>query len=72
MVNKMEMNVIKRNGEKEPLNYEKINKVLMWAVENLTGVSASQVAMNAQIQFYKDIKTSDIHNVLIQSAVELI
>ena len=72
MVNKMEMNVIKRNGEKEPLNYEKINKVLMWAVENLTGVSASQVAMNAQIQFYKDIKTNDIHNVLIQSAVELI
>lgn len=68
----MEMNVIKRNGGKEPLDYEKINNVLIWATENLSGVSASQVAMNAQIQFYKDIKTNDIHNVLIQSAVELI
>jgi ribonucleoside-diphosphate reductase alpha chain len=72
MSNKMEMNVIKRNGGKEPLDYEKINNVLIWATENLSGVSASQVAMNAQIQFYKDIKTNDIHNVLIQSAVELI
>ncbi len=68
----MEMNVIKRNGSKEPLNYEKINKVLLWAGENLSGVSASQVAMNAQLQFYKDIKTDEIHSVLIQSAVELI
>ncbi len=68
----MEMNVIKRNGQKEPLNYEKINKVLLWAVENLSGVSASQVAMNARLQFYNGIKTNDIHTVLIQSAVELI
>ncbi len=68
----MEINVIKRNGQKEPLNYEKINKVLLWAVENLSGVSASQIAMTAQLQFYNGIKTNDIHSVLIQSAVELI
>lgn len=68
----MNMKVIKRNGEKEELDYEKINKVLLWAVKDLTGVSASQVAMNAKIQFYDGIKTNDIHNVLIQSAVELI
>src|SRR6478735_7921061 len=68
----MEMNVIKRNATKEKLDYEKINKVLLWAVKDLTGVSASQVAMNAKIQFYDGIKTNDIHNVLIQSAVELI
>ncbi|MFM2394360.1 MAG: Synechococcus phage [Bacteroidota bacterium] len=72
MITKMEINVIKRNGQKEPLNYEKINKVLLWAVEGLSGVSASQIAMNAQLQFYNGIKTNDIHSVLIQSAVELI
>lgn len=66
------MEVIKRNGEKSKLDAEKINKVLMWATENISGVSASDVAMNAQIQFYQGIKTTEIHNVLIQSAVDLI
>jgi ribonucleoside-diphosphate reductase alpha chain len=66
------MEVIKRNGEKSKLDAEKINKVLIWATENISGVSASDVAMNAQIQFYQGIKTTQIHNVLIQSAVDLI
>jgi ribonucleoside-diphosphate reductase alpha chain len=66
------MEVIKRNGEKSRLDAEKINKVLMWATENISGVSASDVAMNAHIQFYQGIKTTEIHNVLIQSAVDLI
>ncbi len=68
----MEINIIKRDGSKEPINYEKINKVLLWAVENINGVSASNVAMNAQLQFYNGIKSSDIHKLLIQSAVELV
>jgi ribonucleoside-diphosphate reductase alpha chain len=66
------MEVIKRNGEKSKLDAEKINKVLMWATENISGVSPSDVAMNAHIQFYQGIKTTEIHNVLIQSAVDLI
>lgn len=66
------MEVIKRNGEKSKLDAEKINKVLMWATEGISGVSASDVAMNAQIQFYQGIKTTEIHNVLVQSAVDLI
>jgi ribonucleoside-diphosphate reductase alpha chain len=68
----MELNVTKRNGEKFTFDAEKINKVLMWATEGLSGVSASDVAMNAHIQFFSGIKTSAIHNVLIQSAVDLI
>ena len=66
------MEVIKRNGEKSKLDAEKINRVLMWATENISGVSASDVAMNAHIQFYQGIKTTEIHNVLVQSAVDLI
>lgn len=66
------VNVSKRNGQKEQFDAEKINRVLLWATEGFNGVSASDVAMNAQLQFYPGIKTSDIHQVLIQSAVDLI
>jgi ribonucleoside-diphosphate reductase alpha chain len=64
--------VTKRNGYAEEFNAEKINKVLLWATNGISGVSASDVAMNAHIQFYPGIKTSEIHKVLIQSAVDLI
>lgn len=64
--------VTKRNGIKEVFEAEKINKVLLWATTGLSGVSASDVAMNARIQFYPGIKTSEIHKVLIQSAVDMI
>lgn len=64
--------VNKRNGSNEVFDAEKINKVLLWATKGLSGVSASDVAMNAHIQFYPGIKTSEIHKVLIQSAVDLI
>lgn len=67
-----EIYVIKRDGEKEPLNYEKINKVLIWATEGINGVGASDVAMNAQLQIYDGISTDEIHKVLIQSANDLI
>jgi intein/homing endonuclease len=64
--------VTKRNGEKGTFDAEKINKILAWATEGITGVSSSDVAMNSQIQFFPGIRTSQIHNVLIQSAVDLI
>ncbi len=68
----MQLTVTKRNGEKTTFDAEKINKILLWASDGLTGVSASDVAMNAEIQFFPGIKTEQIHNVLIQSAVDLI
>jgi len=67
-----EINVTKRNGKNEIFEAEKINKILLWATTGLSGVSASDVAMNAHLQFYPGIKTSEIHKVLIQSAVDLI
>jgi len=68
----MEMNVVKRNGDKEPLNYEKINKVLLWATENIENVSASDIAMNAQLHLYNKITTKEIHSVMIESCVNMI
>ena len=39
------MNVIKRNGTTEPLNLDKIHKMVEFACEGLAGTSASQVEM---------------------------
>lgn len=64
--------IVKRNGTKEDLNYDKINNVLLWATENVKGVNASDVALNAKLQFVDGISTEEIQKVLIQSACNLI
>lgn len=67
-----EILVNKRNGKKEPLNLEKMHKVVFWATEGITGVSASEVEIKSHLQFYTGIKTSDIQETLIKSAADLI
>lgn len=66
------MNVIKRNNKKEPFDYEKINKVLIWATDGIDNVSASDIAMNAKLHLYDKITTKEIHGVMIESAVNMI
>lgn len=68
----MTINVKKRDGNLEPLNLEKIHKVLGWACEDITGVSVSEIAMKSQLKFYDGIKTSQIHETLIKTAADLI
>ena len=43
--------VKKRNGSIEPLNLEKIHRMVEEACEGLAGVSASQVEIQSGIQF---------------------
>ena len=64
--------VTKRNGSKEPIDLEKIHKVIAWAAEGLDNVSVSQVELKSHIQFYDGIKTGDIHETIIKSAADLI
>lgn len=66
------LNVTKRDGSIEPLDIEKINQVVSWAAEGLDNVSVSNVVIKSHIQFYDQIKTSDIHEVIIKSAADLI
>ena len=66
------MQVIKRDGQQEDLNIDKLHKVVMYACEDITGVSASQVEINSKIQFFDSIKTEDIQETLIKSAADLI
>jgi ribonucleoside-diphosphate reductase alpha chain len=68
----MAINVIKRDGRKEPLNIEKLHKVVFWATENISNVSASELELRSQIQFYNNIKTSEIQETMIKAAADLI
>jgi len=67
-----EITVVKRNGSVEPLNLDKIHVMVEHACKNLSGVSESQVEMNANLQFFDGIETKDIQEILIRSANDLI
>lgn len=66
------INVTKRDGSKEPLDLEKIHRVVFWACENITGVSESDIELRAQLQITDGTPTTQIHEMLIKSASELI
>jgi ribonucleoside-diphosphate reductase alpha chain len=66
------INVTKRNGRKEPLDISKIHVVVENACKELSNVFPSQIEINAQIQFYNGIKSSDIQETLIKSTADLI
>ena len=68
----MSVNITKRNGSVEPLNLDKIHRVLTWASENLQNVSVSQVEINSQLQFHDSMPTTEIHAILIKTAADLI
>ena len=67
-----EILITKRDGRKEKLNLDKIHFVVEEACDGLTGVSASQIEMNADLQFYDGMTTDEIQNILIRSANDLI
>lgn len=64
--------VTKRDGRKEPLDLEKMHKVVFWATRDINGVSASELEIKSHLQFYTGIKTADIQETLIKSAADLI
>ena len=64
--------VKKRSGSIEPLDLNKIHKMVEEACKDLAGVSASQVEINSGVQFFDGIKTSEVQEILIKSASDLI
>jgi ribonucleoside-diphosphate reductase alpha chain len=64
--------VTKRDGSREELDLEKLHKVVFFACEGITGVSASEVEIRSQLQFYNGISSTDIQETLIKSAADLI
>ncbi len=62
----------KRNGTTEELDLEKMHKVVFYACEDITGVSASEVEIKSHLQFYDGIESADIQETLIKAAADLI
>jgi len=67
-----EILISKRDGRKEPLELDKLHKVVFHACEGITGVSESEVEIKSHIQFYTGITSSEIQETLIKSAADLI
>lgn len=67
-----QLSVSKRDGRKEPLDLDKIHRVIEWAAEGLNNVSVSQVELKSHIQFYDGIRTKDIHETIIKAAADQI
>lgn len=66
------MLVTKRDGSQEPIDLDKIHKVVEWACEGCDNVSVSDIELKAHLQFYNGIPTKDIQELLIKSAADLI
>lgn len=67
-----QINVIKRDGSREPLDINKLHQVVERACQGVSGVSASEVELASQIKFFDGMKTSQIQETLIKAATELI
>ena len=72
MSNGVGIQIKKRDGSVEPLDINKIHFVVEEATDGLTGTSASQIEMTANIQFYDGMSTEEIQEILIKSANDLI
>lgn len=66
------INVIKSNGEKELFNYDKITRNVLRVCEGVANIDANLILKNTEIKVKNNIKTSDIQNALIKTALELI
>ena len=71
MSNGVGIKIQKRDGKLVPLNVNKIHFVVEEACEGLANVSASQIEMNANIQFYDGMSTNEIQEILIRSGNQL-
>ena len=71
-VGETETNIVKRSGEREPLDLEKVHRMVEAACKDVAGVSESAVEMNSGLQFYDGMTSTEIQSILIKSAADLI
>jgi len=68
----MNIKVKKRNGRLEDFQVDKINASAQRACEEIKDVSASEIVLDAQLQLFDKITTSEIDTALVMSAREKI
>jgi ribonucleoside-diphosphate reductase alpha chain len=64
--------VVKRNGEKVPLDISKIQRQVAHACNGIDGVSPSMVEIKAQIELHDGMTTETIDELLLKAMVDLI
>ena len=68
----MKLNVIKRNGQKEPLAIEKWQNQVAKICKGVADVSQSMIEIKAQPHFYDGITTREIDEITLRAIVDLI
>ena len=66
------INVLKRNGKKEPLMLEKWQAQVAKVCTGIADVSPSMIEIKSQLHFYDGITTSQIDNITLRAIVDLI
>jgi len=64
--------VVKRSGERVPLDISKIQRQVYNACNNIDGVSPSMIEIKAQLQFHDGMTTETIDELLLKAMVDLI
>ena len=67
-----QINVIKRDGHRVPLDISKIQRQVKYACRGIDNVSPSMVELKAQIQFQDGMSTNTIDELLLKAMVDLI
>ena len=62
--------VVKRKGVREPLNIEKIRKVINWAAEGLN-INTLKLEAKLKLHFFDGITTRQIHESVVNTALQL-
>ena len=65
------MNVLKHNGQLEPLNLQKFRDSLQWATNGIKNVSVSDIEMQCKLHMYDGIPTSYILDVSIKATYDM-
>ncbi len=67
-----QIQVIKRDGSKMPLDISKIQRQVAFGCRGIDGVSPSMIEIRAQLEFHDGMTTETIDQLLLQSMVSLI
>jgi ribonucleoside-diphosphate reductase alpha chain len=68
----MNITVIKRNGQKEPLTIDKWQAQVAKVCQGIADVSQSMIEIKAQLHFYDGITTKEIDGITLRAIVDLI
>ena len=67
-----QIQVIKRSGERVPLDISKIQRQVAFGCRGIDGVSPSMIEIRAQLEFHDGMTTETIDQLLLQAMVSLI